>query len=108
MLNPLENSDERGRKADRTLQNSCSVTSENKKPRKRPKPVKYLNTEEIKALFGVITDAIFRVVYHRGLRASEVKLLELSDYRQRDGRLYVRRLGSKSGKYPYSMKNAER
>ena len=25
--------------------------------------------------------------------------MELSDYRQRDGRLYVRRLGSKSGKY---------
>jgi site-specific recombinase XerC len=64
-----------------------------------------LNIEEIKALFGVIMDArdraIFRVVYHRGLRASEVKLLELSDYRQRDGRLYVRRLkGSKSGEYP--------
>ena len=42
----------------------------------RPKPVKYLNTEEIKALFGAITDArdraIFRVVYHRGLRASEL------------------------------------
>ena len=105
MLNPLENMGEKALKTDRTPQNDCSVASDKKKPRKRPKPVKYLNTEEIKALFGVITDArdraIFRVVYHRVLRASEVKLLELSDYRQRDGRLYVRRLkGSKSGEYP--------
>lgn len=105
MHNPHENIGEKGPKTEPTPQNSCSVASEHSKPRKRPKPVKYLNVEEIKALFTVITDvrdrAIFRVVYHRGLRASEPGLLELSDYRPRDGRLYVRRLkGSKSGEYP--------
>jgi type 1 fimbriae regulatory protein FimB len=104
MLNSLENIGEKNLKTDRTLPNSCSVASEIKKPRKRPKSVKYLDTKEIKALLGAIIDARDRAilcgVYHCGLRASEVKLLEISDYRQREGRLYVRRLkGSKSGEY---------
>jgi site-specific recombinase XerC len=52
----------------------------------------------------VITDvrdrAIFRVAYHRGLRASEVGGLDLADYSACDHRLYVRRLkGSNSGEY---------
>ncbi len=55
----------------------------------------YLQPEEIAALFRVITDkrdrAIFRLVYHRGLRAHEVGLLQLADFRDRDGVLYVRR-----------------
>lgn len=72
--------------------------------RKRTLP-KYLTTEEIEAFFAVIEDvrdrAIFRVAYHRGLRASEVGLLQLVDYRARAGRLYVRRLkGSNSGEFP--------
>lgn len=66
---------------------------------------KYLSTEEIEALFSAIKDvrdrALFRVIYHRGLRASEAGLLQLSDYRDRSGRLFVRRLkGSNAGEFP--------
>jgi integrase/recombinase XerD len=71
--------------------------------RKRTLP-KYLTTEEIESLFSVIEDvrdgAIFRVAYHRGLRASEIGVLKLADYRPDVGRLYVRRLkGSNSGEF---------
>jgi integrase len=34
---------------------------------------------------------IFRLMYHRGLRASEPGLLQLSDWNDRDGLLHVRR-----------------
>ena len=55
----------------------------------------YLQPEEIRALFDCIESrrdrAIFRVVYHHGLRAHEVGLLEMSSYRDRDGLLYIRR-----------------
>ena len=66
--------------------------------------VKYLIPEEINTFFRVITStrdrAIFRVLYHRGFRASEVGKLRLSDYRPAAGRLYVHRLkGSNSGEY---------
>ena len=66
--------------------------------------VKYLSPEEIDAFFGVIKStrdrAIFRLLYHRGLRASEVGKLRLSDYRPGAGRIYVHRLkGSNSGEY---------
>ena len=73
--------------------------------KRRPKePPKYLTPEEIDSLFGVIRSArdraLFRVAYHRGLRASELGLLQLPDYRPKMGRLFVRRLkGSHSGEY---------
>lgn len=55
----------------------------------------YLQPEEIDALFRVIKGkrdrAIFRLVYHRGLRAHEVGLLQASDFKDRDTLLYVRR-----------------
>jgi integrase len=55
----------------------------------------YLQPEEIRALFDCIESrrdrAIFRVVYHHGLRAHEVGLLEMSSYRDLDGLLYIRR-----------------
>jgi integrase/recombinase XerD len=55
----------------------------------------YFQPEEIAAFFRVIESrrdrAIFRLVYHRGLRAHEVALIQMSDYRDRDGVLYVRR-----------------
>jgi integrase len=55
----------------------------------------YLQPEEIRALFSVIESrkdrAILRIVYHHGLRAHEVGLLQMSDYRDRDGLLYIRR-----------------
>lgn len=55
----------------------------------------YLEPDEIKRLFAVITSkrdrAIFRLVYHRGLRAHEPGIIHYSDFRDRDGVLYVRR-----------------
>jgi integrase len=55
----------------------------------------YLTKSEIDALFNVIKSprevAIFRLMLHRGLRASEPGLLQLSDWNDRDGLLYVRR-----------------
>ena len=55
----------------------------------------YLQPEEIQQLFRAIKGkrdrAIFRLVYHRGLRAHEVGLIQLSDFRDRDGLLYVHR-----------------
>lgn len=66
--------------------------------------IKYLTEEEVARLFPVITSArdraIFRVAYHRGLRPSEVGLLQMSDYRPAVGRLFVHRLkGGNSGEY---------
>jgi type 1 fimbriae regulatory protein FimB len=66
--------------------------------------VKYLSEEEIRRLFSAIRDprdtAMFRLAYHRGLRASEIGLLDVSDYRQQSDRLYVRRRkGSSSGEF---------
>jgi len=58
-------------------------------------PVAYLETSELAALFAVITSkrdkAIFRLTYGRGLRAHEVGLLQISDFRDRDGVLFVHR-----------------
>jgi integrase len=55
----------------------------------------YLQPEEITSLFAAIKSkrdrAIFRLVYHRGLRAHEVGLLQVSDFRDRDTMLFVRR-----------------
>jgi integrase len=55
----------------------------------------YLEANEIARFFRVIESkrdkAIFRLVYHRGLRAHEVALMQFSDFRERDGVLYVRR-----------------
>jgi type 1 fimbriae regulatory protein FimB/type 1 fimbriae regulatory protein FimE len=55
----------------------------------------YFEDKEIQALFSVIKSkrdrAIFRLAYHRGLRAHEVGLLQMDDWRDRDGVLYVHR-----------------
>lgn len=55
----------------------------------------YLTLAEKEALFRVISSprdrAIFRLVYHRGLRSSEPGLLQLSDWNEVDGLLHVRR-----------------
>lgn len=66
--------------------------------------IKYMTEEELTRLFRVITTArdraIFRLAYHRGLRASEIGLLQMGDYRQAAGRLYVHRLKEgHSGEY---------
>lgn len=66
-----------------------------KKKRKRDQGIKYLTEEEIEALFAVIKDirdkAIFRLIYHRGLRASEPGTLLLSDWHPETERLTCRR-----------------
>jgi len=55
----------------------------------------YLQPDEIAAFFRAVTAkrdrAVFRLAYHRGLRAHEVGLIQLADFRDRDGVLYVRR-----------------
>jgi type 1 fimbriae regulatory protein FimB len=70
---------------------------------KAPKAIKrselddsmYLDPEEIAAFFRVVTSkrdrAIFRLVYHRGLRAHEIGLIQYADWRDRDAVLFVRR-----------------
>lgn len=64
----------------------------------------YLTVSEKDALFKVITSvrdtAIFRVVYQRGLRSGEVGMLKLSDWNEKEGKLFVRReKGSESREY---------
>jgi site-specific recombinase XerD len=79
-------------------------------PRKRKRrsassDAKYLSEAEIADFFKAVAAgrsvrdmAIFRVVYHRGLRAAEVRLLQLSHYQPDTKRLFVQRLkGSHSG-----------
>lgn len=75
-----------------------------KKVRKRKQQVKYFTEEEIEALFKVIESprdrAIFRLAYHRGLRASELGKIQVSHWDAKAERLYVTRLkGSRSGEY---------
>ncbi|HEX4138378.1 MAG TPA: tyrosine-type recombinase/integrase [Bryobacteraceae bacterium] len=74
--------------------------------RRRKKTVpEYLTEEEVARLFVAIgkdvrSQAIFHVMYYRGLRASEIGKLRLEDYRAAVGRLFVRRLkGSNSGEF---------
>jgi len=73
-------------------------------PRKsRPAP-DYLTQEEIERFFRSIPSvrdrAMFRLAYHRGLRASELGMIQFGDYRATAGRLFVRRLkGSRSGEF---------
>ena len=67
------------------------------KKRKSKKEATYLTEEEIERFFRVIRDirdrAIFRLIYHRGLRASEPGRLLYTDFRPGPGkpRLLVRR-----------------
>lgn len=69
--------------------------------RKTPPPPAFLTQAEIERLLAVITSprdrAIFSIAYHRGLRASEIGMIEMRDYtpptiNARVGTLYCRRL----------------
>ena len=55
----------------------------------------YLEQKEIEQLFRVIRSkrdkAIFRIAYHRGLRAHEVGIIQMSQFHDRDGILYIKR-----------------
>lgn len=79
----------------RVVHSAETVKPAKKRVQKREEVFKYLEIQEIKRLFSVIKSkrdrAIFRVSYHRGLRAHEVGLLQMSDFNSRDGVLYVRR-----------------
>lgn len=73
-------------------------------PRKAKRIPEYLTPEETDRFFRGITSirdrAMFRLAYHRGLRASEIGKFQLADYRPNVGRIFVRRLkGSNSGEY---------
>jgi site-specific recombinase XerD len=77
---------------------------EQKRRRKKKNTIKYLDAEELDRLFRVIKSvrdrAIFRLAYHRGLRASEVGRLQMAHFRQAAERLYVTRLkDGNSGEY---------
>jgi integrase len=66
--------------------------------------VKYQSEKQIEAFFAVIKSvrdrAIFRLMYHRGLRASEIGLLELADWDGTDASIMVHRLKrSRSGRF---------
>ena len=74
--------------------------------RRKQQPIpEYLTEDEIERLFRAIggdvrSRAMFRLLYHRGLRASEIGKLRLEDYQPSVGRLFVRRLkGSRGGEY---------
>ena len=86
-----------------------------KPPAKAHKPrsatIKYLTRYETIAFFETLDEAkapardiaIFRLAYHRGLRASEIGKLQLTDVRIEEARLQVTRLkGSNSFDYPLS------
>lgn len=79
----------------RVIHSAETVKPAKRSEQKREETFKYLETQEIRRLFSVIKSkrdrAIFRVAYHRGLRAHEVGLLQMSDFNNRDGVLYVRR-----------------
>lgn len=97
---------------------SAQVSGSDGKKRRRPKKassISYLVEDEITAFFraidaegkkaGTRADAVrdralFEVALGRGLRASEVGLLELKHLRMKDNRLYVTRLkGGRTGEY---------
>jgi site-specific recombinase XerD len=83
--------------------NGHSVRSTGK-PKRRVETPKYLTSDEIEAFFKAISSlrdrAMFRVIYHRGLRAHEPGRLRLSDFQNREGKLnVVRGKGSAGGQF---------
>jgi type 1 fimbriae regulatory protein FimB len=83
--------------------------------RKKNQSIKYLTEEEIPRLFAVIRAggsvrdlAIFELGYHRGLRASEVALIQVGHWRPNQQRLYVTRLKNGiSGEYLVTDREAK-
>jgi site-specific recombinase XerC len=79
-----------------------------KKPKKGPhdavEDIKYLSEAQVAAFFRQIKDvfhlALFRVIYHRGLRAHEAGLIPLAAWEAAAGMLTIKRgKGSLGGKY---------
>ena len=77
------------------------------KPKRKRRPKKqpgYLLPEEVDRFFRAIESprdrAIFRLLYHAGLRASEVGILQLRDYNMRTERVFIHALkGSHDGEH---------
>ena len=67
--------------------------------------------EEMASFFRAVhparDQAIFRVMYHAGLRASEIGLLDIGDYSPRTERLMAHRVqGSRSGVHPLNREES--
>src|SRR5215211_6057076 len=84
------------------------TAAKKKKKRARTPPtvekIKYFTEDQIRRLFKAIESprdtAMFRVAYHRGLRAAEVGMIQLDDLNLRDCRIRFARLkGSIGGEY---------
>lgn len=103
-MSQIKNTGDIGQDSPPTGQNGDSVQLAPRKRRRSEAELKYLSSEELQRFFAVIKSkrdsALFRVMYHLGLRASEPGILDLADFRQREGRLKIRRLkGSNGGEY---------
>src|SRR5882672_11300762 len=98
----MKNIGENRRKKTPVAPSTETTQLKSKRQRTRLDDSMYLTTSEIQDLFRVIENqqdrskmrrdrAMFRLVYHRGLRIHEVRLLQLADFRDRDGLLFVHR-----------------
>jgi len=99
-----ENIGKNGLDLEPTQQNVHSVAPEPKRKRTNVGDYKWLTEPQLQAFFATIKDkrdlALFRVMYHLGLRASEPGTIDVSDFRQADGKLKVtRKKGSSGGEY---------
>jgi len=75
--------------------------------------ITYLAQDELRCLVTVIEGkrdkALFYLVYHHGLRASEVSLLQRADIQDKQGRIYIHRVkGSVSKAYPMQPEDMRR
>lgn len=80
--------------------------------RRHRKEPAYFSEGEIENFFSVIPSvrdrALFRLAYHRGLRASEIGRLQVADYDERSDRITLRRLkGSNGGQYRLARRESE-
>jgi integrase len=83
---------------------SAVAAKPKKRAKSRTKSIKYFTKEETDRFFKVIDSprdrAIFRVMYLRGLRASEVGMIQLADWNiSRDRIVFERLKGSNGGEY---------
>jgi integrase len=103
----IKNIGKNAQKTRKVGQNNQTVQQSKRNSRRRRRwdsDSMYLQEDEKEALFRAIKSprdkAIFRLAYQRGLRASEISLLQMADYNDKRGILYVHRLkGSDSREY---------
>jgi len=101
---PIELTPEQVERLQALLSRTIATEPARRKRRRRDESIKYLSEDQLERFFAAIQDprdiAIFRVVYHRGLRAGEVGRLQLSDWNQERDRMRFSRLkGSHGGEY---------